>query len=174
MTEGRKDRAARAVAQWQAEFPDWNIRPMEMLGRLRESAAVITRDHMVPVFAQFGLQDGEFDVLAALRRSGAPYELTPTNLFEITMMSSGGMTARLDRLERMGLVARRPNPADRRGTLVRLTEAGIELIERALPAHMANQMKLTDCLTDSELGTLSTLLNKLLSHATTEPDAGDA
>ena len=161
------DRAARAVAQWNAEFPDWDLRPMEMLGRLRESAAVITRDHMVPVFAEFGLQDGEFDVLAALRRSGAPYELTPTNLFEITMMSSGGMTARLDRLERMGLVARRPNPDDRRGTLVHLTDAGIALIERALPAHIANQAKLTGCLSDAELQTLSMLLGKLLDGAKT-------
>lgn len=168
MTTQQTDRAARAVAQWKAEFPDWDLRPMEMLGRLRESAAVITRDYMVPVFAEFGLQDGEFDVLAALRRSGAPYELTPTNLFEITMMSSGGMTARLDRLERMGLVARRPNPDDRRGTLVHLTDAGIDLIERALPAHIANQARLTDCLSGSELRRLSGLLEKLLHHANAE------
>jgi DNA-binding MarR family transcriptional regulator len=166
MTTGKTDRAARAVAQWAAEFPDWDLRSMEMIGRLRETAAVITRDYMVPVFAEFGLQDGEFDVLAALRRSGAPFELTPTNLFEITMMSSGGMTARLDRLERMGLVARRPNPDDRRGTLVHLTEAGIDLIERALPAHNANQANVTACLSDSELGTLSKLLAKLLENAT--------
>tara|TARA_R110000868_G_scaffold104557_6_gene287952 strand:- start:3282 stop:3800 length:519 start_codon:yes stop_codon:yes gene_type:complete len=170
MSEEKRDRAARAVAQWKAEFPDWDLRPMEMLGRLRESAAVITRDFMVPVFAEFGLQDGEFDVMAALRRSGAPYELTPTNLFEITMMSSGGMTARLDRLERMGLVARRPNPEDRRGTLVHLTDAGLDLIERALPAHIANQKRLTDCLSASELENLSVLLEKLLSNAT---DAAD-
>lgn len=159
-----QDRAARAVAQWNREFPELALGPMKMLGRLRESAAVITRDYMVPVFAEFGLQDGEFDVLAALRRSGAPYELTPTNLFEITMMSSGGMTARLDRLERMGLVARRPNPDDRRGTLVRLTEEGTALIERALPAHIANQARITDCLTAEELSNLSDLLAKLLNH----------
>lgn len=168
MTTDKADRAARAVAQWAVEFPDWNLRPMEMLGRLRETAAVITRDNMVPVFAKFGLQDGEFDVLAALRRSGTPYELTPTNLFEITMMSSGGMTARLDRLERMGLVTRRPNPDDRRGTLVHLTEAGIDLIERALPAHNASQAELANCFTDTELRTLSGLLAKLLENATTE------
>jgi len=162
------DRAARAVAQWKAEFPDWKLGPMEMLGRLRESAAVITRDHMVPVFAEFGLQDGEFDVLAALRRSGSPYELTPTDLFGITMMSSGGMTARLDRLENMGLVARRPNPDDRRGTLVHLTDAGIDLIERALPAHIANQEKLTACLSEAELQILSGLLEKLLHHASSK------
>ena len=165
MSPKEPDRATRAVAQWKAEFPDWELAPMEMLGRLRESAAVITRDHMVPVFAEFGLQDGEFDVMAALRRSGPPYELTPTDLFGITMMSSGGMTARLDRLEKMGLVARRPNPDDRRGTLVHLTDAGVALIERALPAHLANQANLTACLSRPELLTLSGLLEKLLRHA---------
>ena len=80
------------------------------------------------------------------------------------------MTARLDRLERMGLVARRPNPEDRRGTLVHLTDAGLDLIERALPAHIANQKRLTDCLSASELENLSVLLEKLLSNAT---DAAD-
>lgn len=169
MKQENDDRAARAVAQWKREFPDWNLGPMEMLGRLRESAAVITRDYMVPVFAEFGLQDGEFDVLAALRRSGSPYELSPTDLFEITMMSSGGMTARLDRLERMGLVARRPNPADRRGTLVHLTDKGIELIERALPAHIANQERITGCLSATELKQLSGLLGKLLHHVNQPP-----
>lgn len=165
-----QDRASRAVAQWKTEFPDLALEPMEMLGRLRESAAVITRDYMIPVFAEFGLQDGEFDVLAALRRSGAPYELTPTNLFEITMMSSGGMTARLDRLEKMELVARRPNPEDRRGTLVRLTDKGIALIERALPAHVANQARITETLSADELKTLSDLLGKLLRHVNSAED----
>ncbi|WP_299391316.1 MarR family winged helix-turn-helix transcriptional regulator [Pelagibius sp.] len=159
------DRAARAVAQWGGEFPDWDLRPMEALGRLAETALVISRDHLSPVFAQFGLQPGEFDVLAALRRSGKPYELTPTDLFDITMMSSGGMTARLDRLERMGYIARRPNPEDRRGTLVRLTDSGLSLVERAVPEHLANQARLTACLSDAELARLSALLKKLLKHA---------
>lgn len=167
MAERQLDRASLAVSQWGAEFPDWDLAPMEALGRLSETAAVITRDHLAPLFAEFGLQPGEFDVLAALRRSGAPYELTPTGLFDITMMSSGGMTARLDRLEKMGLVARRPNPQDRRGVLVGLTEAGIALIERAVPEHLANQARLTSCLTARELATLAALLKKLLRHAET-------
>ncbi len=170
MTDEFEDRAARAVSQWRREFPDWDVRPMEALGRLGETAAVIGRDYLSPLFARFGLQPGEFDVLAALRRSGAPYELTPTNLFNVTMMSSGGMTARLDRLERMGFVERRPNPDDRRGILVRLTDPAIDLIERVVPEHLANQTRLTACLTADELATLSALLKKLLGHARSGAD----
>ncbi len=159
------DRAARAVAQWATEFPDWELAPMEALGRLGETATIIDTRHISPLFAEYGLQRGEFDVLAALRRSGAPYELTPSRLFEITMSSSGGMTARLDRLEKMGHVERRPNPDDRRGVLVRLTPSAVELIETVTPAHLANEARLTSCLTADELSQFSGLLKKLLRHA---------
>lgn len=159
------DRAARAVAQWAIEFPDWELAPMEALGRLGETATIIDTRHISPLFAEYGLQRGEFDVLAALRRSGAPYELTPSRLFEITMSSSGGMTARLDRLEKMGRVERRPNPDDRRGVLVRLTPSAVELIETVTPAHLANEARLTSCLTADELSQFSGLLKKLLRHA---------
>ena len=162
---GGPDRAARAVAQWAAEFPDWDLRPMEALGRLGETATVIDTKHISPLFAEYGLQRGEFDVLAALRRSGAPYELTPSRLFEITMSSSGGMTARLDRLEKMGHIERGPNPDDRRGVLVRLTPSAVRLIETVTPAHLANEARLTACLSAAELATLSDLLKKLLRHA---------
>ena len=159
------DRAARAVAQWATEFPDWELAPMEALGRLGETATIIDTRHISPLFAEYGLQRGEFDVLAALRRSGAPYELTPSRLFEITMSSSGGMTARLDRLAKMGHVERRPNPDDRRGVLVRLTPSAVELIETVTPAHLANEARLTSCLTADELSQFSGLLKKLLRHA---------
>ncbi|MEQ8707680.1 MAG: MarR family winged helix-turn-helix transcriptional regulator [Rhodospirillales bacterium] len=165
MTIKPNDRADRAVLQWSALFPDWDLRPMELLGRLGETAAVISRDHQAPLFARHGLQPGEFDVLAALRRSGEPFEMTPTRLFEITMMSSGGMTARLDRMERMGLIHRRPNPDDRRGVLVGLSDRGLALIDLAVPEHLANQARLTGCLSETELVTLSRLLGKLLTHA---------
>lgn len=142
---------------------------MEVLGRLSETALVIGRDHQAPLFASFGLQPGEFDVLAALRRAGSPHELTPTRLFDATMISSGGMTARLDRLERMGLVARRPNPDDRRGVLVSLTDEGRTMIERAFPEHLANQARLTAALTADELSALSALLAKLLRSVEAQP-----
>ena len=109
------DRADVAVEQWARERPDLRLLPMAIFGRLSEAAERVMREHMNPLFAAVGLQSGEFDVLATLRRSGEPYMLSPTQLYEATMISSGGMTDRLDRLERAGLVERRPNPKDRRG-----------------------------------------------------------
>lgn len=157
------DRAEFAVAQWAREMPGLDTKAMEIIGRMSELWLVIDRDHLAPLMAEFGLQGGEFDVLAALRRSGAPYELTPTQLYEVAMMSSGGMTARLDRLERSGLIERRPNPADRRGTLVALTGEGRALIERALPAHAANETRVLSVLTGQEQDRLGALMKKLLA-----------
>ncbi|SPH17106.1 HTH-type transcriptional regulator MhqR [Defluviimonas aquaemixtae] len=157
------DRAAFAISQWAREMPDLDTKAMEIIGRMSELWLVIDRDHLSPVMAEFGLHGGEFDVLAALRRSGAPYELTPTQLYEVTMLSSGGMTARLDRLEKAGLVERRPNPEDRRGTLVALTDKGRDLIERALPAHAANETRILSPLTREEQDQLSALMKKLLA-----------
>jgi len=104
------DRAARAANQWRKELPETDLLPMEILGRLGEAALLVGRNRMQPLFAKFGLQQGEFDVLATLRRSGDPYTLTPTALYDATMISSGGMTDRLDRLENAGLIERHPNP----------------------------------------------------------------
>ena len=157
------DRAAFAISQWRQEMPELDLRAMEVLGRLSELALVIRRDHLVPLFAEFGLQDGEFDVLAALRRSGAPFRMTPTELYGVTMLSSGGMTARLDRLEKSGLIERLPNPADRRGTLVQLSDKGRDLIERALPAHSANETRILAPLTDEEQKQFGRLMAKLLA-----------
>src|ERR1700761_8721899 len=100
------DRAEAAVEQWARERPDLPSLPMALLGRLSEAAERVMRDHINPLFAEAGLQSGEFDVLATLRRSGAPYMLSPTRLYEAAMISSGGMTDRLDRLE-----GGRPGPA---------------------------------------------------------------
>ncbi|GMM61505.1 MarR family transcriptional regulator [Novosphingobium sp. IK01] len=157
------DRAERAARQWAHEYPDLETGPMVLLGRLGEAAQVIARDRLNPLFARFGLQPGEFDVLATLRRSGAPYALTPTALYEAAMISSGSMTNRIDRLEKVGLVERRPNPDDRRGTLVALTGQGKDLIERAVAAHIENQKEVVSTLSRSEQDLLCALLAKLAS-----------
>lgn len=157
------DRAAFAAAQWAKEMPNVETGPMVLLGRLGEAALVISRDKLNPLFANFGLQPGEFDVLATLRRSGAPYALTPTELYEVAMISSGSMTNRLDRLEIAGLIERRPNPADKRGTLVALSSAGFAVIEEAVVAHVDNQRAILDGMSKDEQATLSLLLEKLLS-----------
>ncbi|MEF9385398.1 MarR family winged helix-turn-helix transcriptional regulator [Ralstonia pseudosolanacearum] len=156
------DRAARAVEQWNRERPDLDVNSMLLLGRLGEAAVVIARERLNPLFAEYGLQPGEFDVLATLRRSGAPYALTPTALYDAAMMSSGGMTNRIDRLQQAGWVERRPNPEDGRGTLVALTKAGFALIDQAVGAHVENQRAVLSVLTDAEQRQLAKLLSKLI------------
>ncbi|HLJ70884.1 MAG TPA: MarR family transcriptional regulator [Roseiarcus sp.] len=165
MTESEPDRAEIALAQWRRERPDLDSFAMAVLGRLAETALVISRDRLAPLFARFGLQPGEFDVLATLRRSGAPYALTPTALYEAAMISSGGMTNRLDRLEKEGLIERRPHPKDRRGLLVALTQKGLALIDEAVTAHVANERAILAAMSASEQAALYALLAKLLDGA---------
>lgn len=158
------NRVGLAAEQWRREMPELEIRPMEILGNLRQAALLISQDYLEPFFREHGLQRGEFDVLATLRRSGKPYALSPTELFETLFVSSGGMTSRLDRLERAGLIERRPNPEDRRGTVVSLTEAGLELINRLIPRHVDNEAQALAGLTVEEQDQLNTLLYKLLDQ----------
>jgi DNA-binding MarR family transcriptional regulator len=157
------DRAETAITQWASERPDLPSLPMAVLGRLFEAAERVMRDHLNPLFTEAGLQPGEFDVLATLRRSGAPYMLSPTRLYEAAMISSGGMTNRLDRLEHAGLVERRPDPDDRRGKLIALTVAGRRVIDETITRHVANEEQLLSALTIAEQETLNVLLRKLIA-----------
>lgn len=157
------DRAARAAAEWRRERPDLNPFSMEVLGRLGEFVQVVMRDRLMPLFDANGLQSGEFDVLATLRRSGEPFTLTPTVLYEAAMLSSGAMTARIDRLERAALVERRPHPTDRRGTLVALTPKGLSLIDAILADHVENTRTALSMLSDAERGQLNALSIKLIA-----------
>lgn len=157
------DRAGKAIAQWRKERPDLDVSPMAVLGRLSEAAALVARDRLAPLFARFGLQHGEFDVLATLRRSGPPFALTPTALYEATMVTSGAMTNRLDRLEKAGLIRRVPHPTDRRGLMVQLSESGRELIDRAVEAHVENEHRVLAGLSAEERERLAALLEKLIA-----------
>ncbi len=150
------------ASQWQREMPQLDLLPMKVIGSLGKATRLITRDYLDPFFKSHGLQLGEFDVLATLRRSGAPYQLAPTQLFEALLISSGGMTNRLDRLEKAGLIARAPNPEDRRGTLVLLTETGLALINRIVPLHVENEARSLSNLSREEQETLERLLEKLI------------
>lgn len=161
MTED--DRASRARAQWDREVPGLNLVPMETLGRLSEVTQTLRKNYFEPVFKAHGLKPGEFDVLATLRRSGAPYTLTPTELYSSTMITSGGMTARLDRLEKAGFIARKPHETDRRALSIVLTDAGMSLIETLLPEHIATQERALKGLTPEEQRTLGALLHKVLA-----------
>ncbi len=161
------DRAERARRQWQTEMPEVaeRLTPMVLLGRLNEAAQVMSRDYLAPAYAEIGLKTGEFDVLATLVRSGPPYKLSPTELYRSTMMSSGGMTARVDKLEKAGYVDRCPNPEDRRALSVCLTEKGLKLIKEMIPAYVEVQHTAIDGLSGKEQAQLAELLEKLIRSA---------
>lgn len=131
----------RVVAQWRHEMPDLAAENMVLFGRLKRCAALL-QPRLETVFAEYGLNGGDFDVLATLRRSGAPYTLTPTELFASLMVTSGTMTSRLQKLERNGWIERLPNPRDARSLLVRLSGSGKDLIEQAVFPHVANEGRL--------------------------------
>ena len=157
------DRAGMAIEQWARERPDLPSLPMAVFGRLSDASERVLRDHMNPLFADAGLQPGEFDVLATLRRSGKPFMLSPTKLYEALMISSGGMTNRIDRLERAGFVERRPDPEDRRGKLIALTGVGMRVIDETIGRHVANEERLLSVLTPAEQNKLNELLEKLIA-----------
>lgn len=161
------DRAERARRQWQKEVPEVadKLLPMVLLGRLNEAAQLMNRDYLTPAYAEIGLKLGEFDVLATLVRSGAPYKLTPTELYRSTMMSSGGMTARVDKLEKAGLVERCPHPEDRRALTVCVTDKGLKLVRDMIPDYVGVQARAVEGLSASEQDQLSTLLEKLIRTA---------
>ncbi len=150
------------VRQWQRERPDLDLSAMALLGRLGR-LAVVLQPAIERVFEQHGLRQGEFDVLAALRRAGRPYTLTPSTLSAMLMLSRAGMTNRLDRLETDGLVHRRMDPEDRRSFLVSLTEAGLEVVDAALTEHIANEIELISVLSPAQRDALDDALRTLLA-----------
>lgn len=158
-----KDHVARIQAEWARERPDLDVSPQGVIGRLHRLAGHLT-EQLCVVYRRYGLGEGEFDVLAALRRAGPPFERAPGELAQFTMVTTGAMTKRIDRLERDGLVTRRRSAADGRGRVVALTTAGRELIDRAFTDHMTNEHRLLSALTTEEAAELEQLLTRWLAH----------
>ena len=158
-----RDHVDEVVSQWRRERPDLDVAPLALFGRLFRVGQLADVE-LSKEFGRHGLQPGWFDLLTALRRAGAPYELNPTELMRATLLSSGGVTKRLDRLEEAGLVERHPDPADRRGTRVRLTRRGKGVTDRAVEAHLANEAELLGSLTATDRRALDKLLRKLQSE----------
>jgi DNA-binding MarR family transcriptional regulator len=156
------DHVDRIVEAWRRERPDVDVTALGQFARIFRTA-YLADAALAESLGQHRLQPGWFDLLAALRRAGSPYELNPTQLMRTTMLSSGGMTKRLDRLVEAGLVERRPDPDDRRGTLVRLTAQGRTAIDAALEEHAANEERLLSALEPAEREVLDGLLRKLLA-----------
>lgn len=157
------DHVERLRAQWARELPDLGTEPMTILGRAYRLSNLV-RPSIEQVFAGFDIDRGEFDVLSTLRRSGAPFKLTPTELYRSLMITSGGLSHRLVRLERSGLVRREKSAEDGRSLLVALTEAGRERVEQAVRADMANEQRFLDGLSPVKRAALADLLRELLTQ----------
>lgn len=156
------------LEQWRRERPDLDPSPMGPIGRLARCVALLA-PRLESCFAGFDLSAWEFDMLATLRRAGAPYRLSPTELFSTLMVTSGTMTHRLKRLETRGLVTREPNADDARSLLVQLTGAGLALIERAVEAHLENERRILSALPTTMLADLDTALSALLQALEDSP-----
>ena len=154
------DHVATVVEQWRAERPDLDTSPILVIGRIHRIAAALTPE-LVEVYGRHGLGEGDFDVLATLRRQGVPYALTPGELGERTMVSSGAVTKRVDRLEAKGLVERRPSVTDRRSRTVVLTLEGRRVIDAAVDDHVVNEARLLAGLDPAERAGLADLLGRL-------------
>jgi len=156
-----QDGVDQILAQWRKERPDLDHSPIGVVGRVSRLARELER-RLEPVYREHGLEPGWHDLLATLRRNGPPFRMRPTDLTSTLMLTSSGTTKRLDRLEAAGLIAREPDPGDRRGTLIALTDKGRELIDGLTPQHLANEDRLLAALAPDERAALAGLLRKLL------------
>jgi DNA-binding MarR family transcriptional regulator len=176
--EPLRDEVDELVAQWRAERPDLDVEPLQVLSRVSRLSRHLDRARTA-AFAARDLQPFEFDVLTALRRQGPPFQLSPGALLRATLVTSGTMTNRIDRLVSAGLVSRRPDPQDKRGVLVTLTERGRTAVDAALEDLLRRERELLTGLDDGQRRELAALLRILLapfdaSHAGQPPDGTQA
>jgi DNA-binding MarR family transcriptional regulator len=150
------------LGQWARERPDLDASSMAIIGRISRIERKVD-PLLASVFRKFGLERWSFDVLATLRRSGYPYELTPTQLFSSLMLTSGAITHRSDELVKAGLVERKPDPNDRRGVRVKLSGLGLAKINEAVTAHVENEHQILRHLSRQERSLLISLLRRFLS-----------
>ena len=155
------DHVDRVLEQWAAQRPDLDVSPMAVIGRLSRLSRLIGAE-LGRTFSAHGLDPASFDVLATLRRSDPPHLLTPTELMRSSMVTSGAITQRLDRLQARGLVTRTPSASDGRGVQVALTAAGLALIDQALPDHVDTENRLLATLTTTQRDALADTLRTLL------------
>jgi len=167
---GQSDEVDDLVAQWQAQRPDLDVGPMQVLSRVTRLARHLDIARR-SAFSSHGLETWEFDVLSALRRVGPPFQLTPGALLRTTLVTSGTMTNRIDRLAEAGLVRREPDPRDRRGVLVTLTDAGKDRVDAALEDLLRSERGLLAGLDDGQRESLSGLLRTLLAPLDAELSA---
>jgi DNA-binding MarR family transcriptional regulator len=160
MRRQRGDSVDRIISQWKVVRPDVDSSPIEVIGRVSRLSRLIDR-RLTESFARFGLESWMYDVLATLRRSGEPYELTAGDLMRHTMVTTGAVTNRIDRLEQRGLVERATSP-DRRKVIVRLTPKGLETVDEIVEAHMLTEREILGALSPRQQLELAHLLRTTL------------
>jgi DNA-binding MarR family transcriptional regulator len=165
-----QDEVDRLVEAWRRERPDLDVAPLQVLSRITRLARHLDRARGA-AFSAHNLETWEFDVLAALRRAGRPYVLSPGRLLGRTLVTSGTMTNRIDRLEASGLVERLPDPSDRRGVHVRLTPAGKDRVDGAMADLLEHERAILDVLTPVQRERLADLLRSLVQPFDDETDA---
>lgn len=158
------------ITQWQRERPDLQPLPLGVVSRVLMLAKQFEQG-ADRALAEFGLSLWQFDVLAALRRSGPPFKLSPTRLTELVTLTSGAMTNRIDRLEELGLVSREADPQDRRGLRIALTREGRKLVDQAIAARLDEAQRSIAACSAAEQRTLASLLRRLLIASAGEPAA---
>jgi DNA-binding MarR family transcriptional regulator len=156
-----RDEVDRLIEAWRRERPDLDVAPMEVLSRVTRLARHLDRARS-QAFDTHGLESWEFDVLAALRRAGKPYQLSPGRLLKETLVTSGTMTNRVDRLTARGLVERLPDPADRRGVLVQLTDAGRDSVDAAMADLLAHERTLLGSISERDQQKIARVLRELV------------
>lgn len=161
------DAVDEAVNQWASTWPDLDVSPMEVFGRLHRCYLRYSAS-LTEVFTRHGINLAAFDVLTALRRSGPPFKMTSRELADSTLISTGGVTLRVDRLESAGLVARERDRNDRRVVYVRLTGAGLDKIHAVAREHFANEADMLLGLDADEQAQLGGLLSRLETSITAE------
>ena len=159
--EPMEDEVDRLIEAWRRERPDLDVAPMEVLSRVSRLARHLDRAR-TQAFDTHGLESWEFDVLAALRRAGTPYQLSPGRLLKETLVTSGTMTNRVDRLAARGLVERLPDPHDRRGVLVQLTPAGRDKVDAAMADLLTHERALLGSLSERDQQKIARVLRELV------------
>ncbi|RLP76058.1 MarR family transcriptional regulator [Mycetocola tolaasinivorans] len=165
------DHVDRIQAAWATERPDLDVSPLGVIGRLHRVGSFLMVD-LLANYARFGLGEGDFDVLATLRRAGEPFELSPSDLARNTMVTTGAMTKRIDRLERAGLLTRRTAEADGRARVIALTSEGRDVIDIAFTAHIGEEHRLVAELDPRDRADLERILSTWLRRLDSAEDGG--
>lgn len=160
------DQVDNIIRQWNAERPDLDVAPMALIGRIKRLAQHLSTE-MGKTFAKHGLNSASFDMLATLRRSGPPYQLSPNDLLATMMITSGTMTNRIDQLVKAGLVERVENPNDKRSVFIALTNEGFRIVDAAVTDHVATQHRLVKEIAPKDFDLLNSMLSDFLSATET-------